>query len=297
MFDIKIGTLIPAEHALKMIPQLNPLGFESYELNFGSAESANTDLNEFSKQINEVLEGREISALGFYCNPIKNDDERSGIANLIENAHLFNCDCIGTFAGGNEKNVPDTIPDFVRTFKPLVELAEDKGVKIGLENCGDGWNGDTYNIAFCPEAWELIFNEITSDNIGLEWEPCHALMALIDPIAQLRKWAKKVVHVHGKDATVAYDVIREYGIRGIHEFAWNRTPGFGDTNWANIVTILIQNGFEGAIDIEGYHDPVHYDDMEWTAQVTALNYLKRCRGGIQYTCGPCEYRGFKGKRK
>lgn len=75
---------------------------------------------------------------------------------------------------------------------------------------------------------------------------------------------EKVVHVHGKDATVAYDVIREYGIRGIHEFAWNRTPGFGDTNWANIVTILIQNGFEGAIDIEGYHDPVHYDDMEWT---------------------------------
>lgn len=108
---------------------------------------------------------------------------------------------------------------------------------------------------------------------------------------------EKVVHVHGKDATVAYDVVREYGIRGIHEFAWNRTPGFGDTNWADIVTILIQNGFEGAIDIEGYHDPVHYDDMEWTAQVTALNYLKRCRGGIQYTCGPCEYRGYQGKRK
>ena len=132
MFDIKIGTLIPAEHALKMIPQLNPLGFESYELNFGSAESTKIDINEFSKQINEVLEGREISALGFYCNPIKNDEERSGIATLIENAHLFNCDCIGTFAGGNEKSVPDTIPDFVRAFKPLVELAEDKGVKIEI---------------------------------------------------------------------------------------------------------------------------------------------------------------------
>ncbi len=34
MFDIKIGTLIPAESALTMIPQLNAVGFESYELNF-----------------------------------------------------------------------------------------------------------------------------------------------------------------------------------------------------------------------------------------------------------------------
>ena len=29
MFDIKIGTLIPAESALTMIPQLNAFGFES----------------------------------------------------------------------------------------------------------------------------------------------------------------------------------------------------------------------------------------------------------------------------
>ena len=36
MFDIKIGTLIPAEKTAAMIPQLNPKGFESYELDFNS---------------------------------------------------------------------------------------------------------------------------------------------------------------------------------------------------------------------------------------------------------------------
>ena len=105
------------------------------------------------------------------------------------------------------------------------------------------------------------------------------------------------MHIHGKDGTVAWDVIREHGIHTSHPYCWNRTPGFGDTNWSDIFTILLQHGFTGACDIEGYHDPVHFDDMEWTAQVTSLDYLKRCRGGIEYFYGPEEIRGYQGKRK
>ena len=74
MFDIKIGTLIPADCSVKMIPQLNPHGFECYELNF-SQEFALTDLKEFSKQVHDVLDGRSVSALGFYGNPIENQDD------------------------------------------------------------------------------------------------------------------------------------------------------------------------------------------------------------------------------
>ena len=296
MFDIKIGTLIPAESALTMIPKLNAVGFESYELNFNDC-GALGDLSEYAKKVLDVLDGRKISALGLYANTIESEDTRRGIENLIAGAKYFDCDRVGTFAGGHpDRSVPETIPDFAKVFTPLAELAQSEGVKIGLEGCGEGWDRGCYNIAFCPEAWELIFNAVDSDALGLEWEPCHAAMQLIDPIAQLRKWGDKVVHVHGKDATVAHDVIREYGIRGIHAYAWNRTPGFGDTNWADICTILIQKGFKGSIDIEGYHDPVHYDDMEWTAQLTALDYLKRCRGGVSFFEGPEEYRGYQGKR-
>ena len=59
-----------------------------------------------------------------------------------------------------------------------------------------------------------MFNELPDDNLGLEWEPCHQLVYLIDPIPQIRKWAPKIFHVHGKDATVRWDVIREHGIFG-----------------------------------------------------------------------------------
>jgi len=47
----------------------------------------------------------------------------------------------------------------------------------------------------------------------------------------------------------------------------------------DIITILREAGYQGSIDIEGWHDPVYCDELEMTGQVHALNYLKRCRGG------------------
>jgi sugar phosphate isomerase/epimerase len=61
-------------------------------------------------------------------------------------------------------------------------------------------------------------------------------------------------------------------------FAYHRTPGFGDSNWTDIISDLRKGGFKGSIDIEGWHDPVYRGDLEMTGQVHALNYLKRCRG-------------------
>ena len=196
MFDIKIGTLIPAESALTMIPQLNAVGFESYELNFNDccalANGSEGVLKEYGKRVLDVLDGRKISALGIYANTIEDENTRRAVENLIANAEHFDCDRVGTFAGGHPAlSVRETIPDFVKVFTPLIELAESKGVRIGLENCGDGWDRGSSNIAFCPEAWELIFNEISSDALGLEWEPCHAVMQLMDPIQQVRRWAAR----------------------------------------------------------------------------------------------------------
>lgn len=296
MFDILIGTIIPAGKSVKLIEQLNPKGFECYEIDFTNIDDFG-NLKERAKEISDALDGRKVSALGLYGNTIYDEAVRKKLELLIKNAEFFNCNTIGIFAGADPgKSVPDNIPIFKEVFTPLAKLAEVHGVKLGFENCGGGWRGGSYNIAFCPDSWELMFNAVESDALGLEWEPAHQLMALADPIPQLRKWAEKVVHIHGKDATVAWDILREYGVNSNKKYVWNRTPGFGDSNWADIFTILLQSGFKGAADIEGYHDAVHYDDMEWTSQLTALEYLKKCRGGIEFFEGPKEYRGYQGKR-
>jgi sugar phosphate isomerase/epimerase len=141
------------------------------------------------------------------------------------------------------------------------------------------WKKGSWNIAHDPSAWELMFDAIPDENIGLQWEPCHQLVNFIDPIPQLRKWIGKIFNVHGKDATIAWDIVREYGINGPKQYAWHRTPGFGDSNWTDIISILKMNGYSGSIDIEGYHDPVYRGESELTGQIHALNYLKKCRGG------------------
>lgn len=298
MFDISIGTLIPARSAHAMIPQLNEQPFECYALDFAGLEPAKMDLKAYAEELLPLLDGRKISCLSYYKNPIMNPEDREHIAALIRAAKYFDCKILGAFAGGDpSKSVPENIPAFKEVWTPLAELAEEYGVRIGFEGCGGGWDKGCTNIAFCPDAWELMFEAVSSKALGLEWEPCHGVMNFADPIIQLRHWVHRVVHIHGKDATIAWDVIREYGLNSPRPSRFNRTPGFGDTNWADVFSVLLHNGFSGACDIEGYHDLVHYDDMEWTAQVQAVTYLKACRGGQTYWPGPVEYRGYQGKRK
>ncbi|MCC3375510.1 sugar phosphate isomerase/epimerase [Cohnella sp. REN36] len=284
---LRIGTLVGGHDAARVIPQIAPHGFESFSLTYWQS-TGSADLAETAKRVREAIGDRDIviSSLGVFGNPLTgegdNADTLASWERLIDHAHLFGTDLVAGFTGRIPgRPIDESIPKFAEVFGELSRRAADKGVRLAFENCdmGGTWQSGDWNIAHNPTAWEMMFNAVPADNIGLQWEPCHQMVSLIDPIPQLRKWVNKVFHVHGKDATIAWDVVREYGVHGPKEFVWHRTPGFGDTNWSDVITILRQAGYRGTIDIEGWHDPVYKDELEMTGQVHALNYLKRCRGG------------------
>lgn len=287
MKQIRIGTLVSGGDALRVIPQLLPHGFESFALTFWQT-TGDTDLGELAQRLREILEpaGVIVSALSIFGNPLtgtgRNSDTLASWERLIDAAQAFGTDLVTGFTGRLvDQPLDASLPKFTEVFGELVRRAADRGVRIAFENCDmDGtWERGDWNIAHNPTMWEKIFDALPVDNMGLEWEPCHQMVSLIDPIPQLRKWLPKIFHVHGKDATIAWDIVREYGIHGPRQFVWHRTPGFGDTNWTDVISILRQGGYEGHIDIEGFHDPVYRDELEMTGQVHALNYLKSCRGG------------------
>ena len=298
MFDIRIGTLIGADGAEDSMPLLRQAGFESFELIF-SAKLANGDLPALASRLLPAAGDCPVSVLGLYGNTLQDPLVLSGVRNLIAHAREFGCDTVGLFAGAVAgSGVEAAIPLFREVFSGLVELAERHAVRIAVENCEEGgWSSCFQNIGYCEDAWELMFDAVDSPYLGLEWEPAHQLSMLADAEAQLRRVAKKVFHLHGKDATIARDVIRDHGLTSGRPWKWDRNPGFGDSNWANLFTILLQAGFHGFCDIEGYHDPVHFDDMEWTSQLVSLDYLKKCRGGTVPFEDPRLPRGFQGKRK
>lgn len=287
MKGIPIGTLLHADKALDYIPILAKHGFECFAITFGgSAEGY--DLDAYAQKVYDIAGEHRvfISALGVYGNTLAGgrQDVLRSLEAVIGRAQAFGCDTVSCFAGRVPgESVERSLPEFKKVFGSLTKRAKDCGVKIALENCamGDTWNAGSWNIATYPAAWELLFEQVPDETLGLEWEPAHQMRALIDPIPQLRKWVRRIHHIHGKDATVAWDVIRESGIHGNAPYCWDRTPGFGDSNWADILTILQLGGYTGTVDIEGYHDPVYKGDKEWTAQLYSLRYLKRCRGGEQ----------------
>ncbi|MBL8088021.1 MAG: sugar phosphate isomerase/epimerase [Chthonomonas sp.] len=280
--DIRIGTLVSMDRAESVIPQIIGHGFESFQLTCWQ-KLPTEDVSELAKRILGLVEGRAvISALGLYGNPMTDELCLSEWPRIVKLCAAFGCDTVCGFTGALEdRPVDQNLDRFVEVWGELTRMAEAEGVKIGFENCdmGGSWESPRFNIAHSPRAWEMLFNAVNSDSLGLEWEPCHQMVSFVDPIANLREWVGKVVHIHGKDATVHHDLVRKYGTRSGMYVVHHRTPGFGDTNWSDIITLLRMNGFCGAIDIEGWHDPVYREDLEMTGQVHALNYLKTCRGG------------------
>jgi len=287
MDKLRIGTLVDGKDAVRVIPQLIPYGFESFSITFWQT-TGGVDLEDMAKKVRDVLAEHDviISCLSLFGNPLmgegKNADALASWERLVDNAHLFGTDLVTGFTGRIvDRPIDESIPRFKEVFGELARRAADKGVRLAFENCnmGGDWQKGDWNIAHHPTAWEMMFDALPLDNLGLEWEPCHQMVQLIDPIPQLRKWANKIFHVHGKDATIAWDIIRECGIGGPKPFVWHRTPGFGDSNWTDIISILRYSKYQGTIDIEGYHDPVYRGELEMTGQVRGLQYLKQCRGG------------------
>ncbi len=296
LHDIRIGTMVRCNgvDTASYVRQILPHGFESIQPYFWQT-IGETDVKRLAAELKEAIgnSGVVVGALGMFGNPLEDGDlDRQALAGwetLIDNAHLFGTDIVAGFTGRiRGKPLTESLPRFKEVWGRLARRAADRGVRIAFENCamGGNWARGDWNIAHNPDAWEMMFNEVPADSLGLEWEPCHQLVYLIDPLPQIRKWGAKIFHVHGKDATVRWDVIREHGIFGKVPFVQMRTPGFGDSDWSRIISELRLAGFRGSIDIEGWHDPVYREELEMTGQVRALNFLRDCRGGPILVANP-----------
>src|SRR6185436_11002782 len=78
-----------------------------------------------------------------------------------------------------------------------------------------------------------------------------------DPIQCARDFAGKIFDVHLKDTEIQWPVLRKTGIHPTNNARWwrFRLPGFGSIDWAAFFTVLMDAGYEGAMNIE------HEDDL------------------------------------
>ena len=286
---LRIGTMIKANgpDPVGYVRQILEHGFESLQPFFWQTLGG-TDLPGLAEGLKRAIDGRDVTipTLALFGNPLEDGDldrqTLEGWRALIDHAHLFGATTLCGFTGRvRGQPIEASLPRYRTVWGDLAKRAAERGLRIAFENCAmDGkWASGDWNIAHNPDAWTLMFDALPHENLGLEWEPCHQLVYLIDPVPQIREWAPRIFHVHGKDATVRWDVIRRHGVFGKVPFVFMRTPGFGDTDWTDVISELRLGGYRGSIDIEGWHDPVYRDALEMTGQVAALDHLKRSRGG------------------
>ncbi len=164
----------------------------------------------------------KISALGYYPNCLSPNEAEAKIAvdhlaKLIEFAPKLGLKNVNTFIGRDyTKSVDENWPRLLATWKPLVDLAEKHGVKIGIENCPmlfskDEWPGGK-NIAVSPKIWRRLFADLGSPNLGLNYDPSHMVWQQMDYLAPLRDFADRIFHVHAKDVRIDRHRLNDVGI-------------------------------------------------------------------------------------
>lgn len=221
-----------------------------------------------------------ISALAHYDNhldPARQPALREHFTALLDAAGKLGIPIVAGFTGRDpERSIADNIPAYREYWAPLARRAEDVGVRIAFENCPKfrthPFRGS--NVAFTPKAWDLMFDALPSLAVGIEWDAAHLVCMLIDPIATIRRYGARIYHVHAKDAEVCWDVVHQQGVFDEAAFR-HRMVGLGQTNWADVISALLEVGYAGDLNIEGRHDPIYRDEREVAGLLIARDTLRR----------------------
>lgn len=151
-----------------------------------------------------VSKNVEISALGYYPNTLEEDKRGFHVTHLlklIDAAKKLDVNMITTFIGRiPDKTVTENIKIAKEVWTPILKYAEEKNVKIAIENCPmlfteDEWPGGK-NLMTTPAIWRRVFEELDSPILGLNYDPSHFIWQQIDYIKPLYEFKDKIFHVH-----------------------------------------------------------------------------------------------------
>ena len=267
-------------------PQSNSRDYSACDLDV--AKLTQEQANEIKAYMKAL--GLTMSSLAYYDNNLHHDPQQRAFINnhvklCINAAVMLGIPAVGTFVGRNiNKSIKDNFDEFEMVFGDLVNYAENKGIKLIIENCPmEGWQtpGLPGTISFTPELWREMFRRVPNKNFGLNYDPSHLRLQLIDYIKPIAEFKDRIFHVHAKDSEVFEDKLAEYGVfnkqlDGEGTGYWRfRMPGLGQVDFSAMAKALKAIGYDGVISIE-HEDPL-YEGSEAKVKEGLLlgrNYLE-----------------------
>jgi sugar phosphate isomerase/epimerase len=222
--------------------------------------------------------GLVISGLGYYPNPLHPDRAHRDMVighlrHVITAAELMNVGLVNTFMGADAAKTQDqNWEDALRIWPDIVAFADDHGRKITIENCPmlfsyDEWPGG-HNLATTPRIWRRILEQ-WGGTIGLNFDPSHLILQMIDIPRFIREFGPHILHVQAKDLWIDREGLYERGVFSMG-MGWQvpRLPGLGDVDWPDLFGALWRAGYDGDVIIE------HEDrDFEQTDELVKRGFL------------------------
>lgn len=230
--------------------------------------------------------GVEISSLAYYPNTLEPNLEKrqsyiDHLYKLMDASVMLDVNMITTFVGRDpKKSVSKNLEIVKEVWPPIVKYAEEKGVKIGIENCPmlfteDEWPGGQ-NLMTSPANWRKVFEIIDSPNFGINYDPSHFVWQQIDYIKPIYEFKDKIFHVHYKDIKVFKDKLADVGTMATPlEYMSPKLPGLGDVDWGKYVSALTDIGYDGytCIEVEDKAFEKSLDDAK-KAVILSAKYLR-----------------------
>lgn len=235
--------------------------------------------------------GVSLSGLGYYPNVLSPNPEEANatlehLKKVITASAKLGINLVNTFVGRDwTRSLEDNRARFLDVWKPLIQYAEECGVRIGIENCPmlftrDEWPGGK-NLAISPAIWRRMFEEIPSEYFGLNFDPSHFVWQQMDYLKPLREFRHKLFHLHAKDARVDKHRLDDVGILATPlEYHVPKLPGLGDVDWGKFFSVLTDVGYDGAVCIE-VEDRAYEHSLEARKQALrqSARYLRQFMPG------------------
>ena len=219
--------------------------------------------DEYAKYVLDLVaaKGLEISSLAFYPNTMDPDSAKREAA--IEHLKAVICasaklgvGMVTTFIGRDQhKTQEENIELFKEIWPGLIALAEEKGVKVAIENCPmlfgrDQWPGGQ-NLMCTPVMLRKLFEIIPSKNFGLNFDPSHYVWQGLDYLKTVYDFSDRLFHIHFKDIKLYPEKLKECGVLAYPlDYMSPKIPGLGDVNWGAFISALNDVRYNGCAVIE-----------------------------------------------
>jgi sugar phosphate isomerase/epimerase len=205
--------------------------------------------------------GVSISGLGYYPNPLSANVQESQTAveqihRVIDAAAALGVGVVNSFVGRDPaRTVEAQWPRFLETWRPIIEHAEKLNIRIGIENCPmsfgeDEWPGGK-NLATSPAIWRKMYTDLPSQHWGLNFDPSHFILQMMEIHPILDEFKDRLVHVHAKDVRIDHAKLNQHGVFSFPKL-WHspKLPGMGDVQWGSFLGALADTGYDGPLVVE-----------------------------------------------